>query len=782
MVPPSVYLLFSVVSGIYLAYLKSPFIFVSLMALGIFLIKPSVRTLLILFIGTLAFLRAVPFFPGETILPQKEAEYLIKITDLDKSQEGYRGMVSLFLNPSAQNPSEKGSRFQLATFISDRTIKNLGKNIVEGEYYLARGSFRPLRPQLNFYGFNEKEHNLRRGVSGYLRIRTLKEASFRAKESFPDSLINIQKNNINNLRAYLSRLLDKLPPYAASFSQGVLLGIRPTEEEGKLYRDTGTYHILIVSGMHFALLFSIFYLFRFPKIIIFIILTFYLLLVGLTPSSLRAYIMIILPLFLLPGRLKKPNNLSIPLLITAASLVLFFLPHSLFSLSFYLSFAAVLGILAFSPGVKKLPLFNKLPPFLKDSLSASISANFLVLPLILYYFLELPLYFLSANLWGTTLTTFFLPLGLLYLAVHFIPLLELVLRSLLTGFAFLIHKGLEIISELPFTTVLVPYPFQISFIISLLLFIVIYNYRYLGKIFLKIAGRKVVVNPNVSTKPYHKIFLSLIPALLSFFILLKLLTPSGFELVFLYAGQGNGALLRTPSGRVYLIDAGSKPEDGNNYLKLLSGWGKTSIDSFIVTHPHSDHYQASKPLLEKNAIKKVFASSPSLYQTEDRSFQNMLFSGKTPPRIIALDKTTLIRDGEVNIEIIPPLNPNPDDLNSYSMLIIISYRGFDFLITGDAPLSSLSSLTAKMEVLKVPHHGGKNSLNLETLKRLEPQVLVISAGIDKLLGHPLPETMEVIEEYRERNNMVKTYITSQQGAISFRVKDNKLRLQTLIRD
>ncbi|MBT9164784.1 MAG: ComE operon protein 3 [candidate division WS2 bacterium] len=792
MVPPSVYLLLSVVSGIFLAYLKSPFIFVSLIALGFLLIKPSVRTFLIVIIGTLTFLRAVPLFPGEIILPQKEAEYLVKITDLEESREGYRGIVSLFLNPESISPSEKGNKFKLATFISDKIVNKLEKNIAEGKYYLARGSFRPLRPQLNFYGFNEKEYYLKRGVSGYLKIRSLQEVSFRVKESFPDSLVNVLKDALNNMKTYFSRVLEKLPPYAVSFSRGVLLGIRPTEEEGKVYRNTGTYHLLIVSGMHFALLFSFLYLLGLPKILIFLILTFYLLLMGLTPSSLRGYIMIILPLLLLPGRLKKPQNLSLLLLITSASLVLFILPHSLFSLSFYLSFGATGGILIFSPAIKKLPLLNKLPSFLKDSLSASLSANFVVLPLILYYFLELPLYFLPANLWGTTLTTFFLPLGLLYLTVHFIPPLEFVLRCLITGLSFLLNKGLEIISNLPNATVLVPYPLQISLIISLTLFLVIFNYQYLKKLLLKIIKQKEVVNNHqtltqpintkVSSKTYPKIILSLTPALLTFFILLKVLTPSGFQLVFLYAGQGDGALLRTPSGRVYLIDAGSKPEDGNNYLKLLSGWGKTSIDSFIITHPHSDHYEASSLLLEKNTIRKVFVFSPSWSQTKDVGFHNMLLSGKNTPRIITLDKTTRIRDGEVNIEIIPPKSLDSEDLNSHSMIVKISYQGFDFLITGDAPLSSLSNLTDKMEVLKVPHHGGKNSLNLETLKRLEPQVLVISCGIDNPFGHPLPETMKVIDDYQESSNRVNTYITSHNGAISFRVKDNKLKVSKLVRN
>ncbi len=782
MVPPSVYLLLSVVSGIYLAYLKSPLIFVSLIALGIILIKPSVRTFLIVIIGTLAFLRAVPLFPGEIVLPQKEAEYLIKIIDLNESREGYGGIISIFLDPSPQNPLKKASKFQLATFISDKIINKLGKNIAEGEYYLARGSFRPLRPQLNFYGFNEKEYYTKRGVSGYLKIRSLEEVFFRGLDSFPDNIINKQKNNLNNLRIYFSRLLERLPPHAVSFSRGVLLGIRPAEEEGKLYRNTGTSHLLVVSGLHFALLFSFLYLLGLPKFLIFIILTFYLILVGLTPSSLRGYFMIILPLLLLPGRYKKPNILSLPLLIAAASLVLFILPHSLFSLSFYLSFGATLGILVFSKTVKNFPLFNKLPSFLGESLSASLSANFVILPLILYYFLELPVYFLPANLWGTTITTFFLPLGLLYLSIHFIPLLEFVLRCLITGFAFLLHEGLEIINSLPSATVLVPYPFQISLIVSLILFMVIFNYQYLGKLLSKIAGRKGVINSNISSKPYRKIFISLIPTVLTFFILLKVLTPSGFELVFLYAGQGDGALLRTPSGRIYLIDAGSKPEDGNNYLKLLAGWGKTAIDSFIITHPHSDHYEASKHLLEKNTIKKVFIFSPSWYQTKDLGFQNMFLSGRSIPRIITLNKTTLIQDGKVNIEIIPPINLSSDDLNSYSMIVKISYNRFDFLITGDAPLSSLSSLTENIEVLKVPHHGGKNSLNLETLKSLEPQVLVISCGIDNRFGHPLPETMKVIDDYKESDNKVKTYITSHNGAISFRVKDDKLKVSKLVRN
>ena len=182
----------------------------------------------------------------------------------------------------------------------------------------------------------------------------------------------------------------------------------------KAYSSTGTLHVLAVSGMHVGLLFSVFqFVFsffsksfytkflKFIAVLVFIWL--YSLLTGFSPSIVRAAIM--LSIFLIGETINKKGMGFNTLLITIF-IILCFDPLMIFDLGFQLSVSAVSGILIFNSYLRSLfKVKNKLLGFMADLISVSLSAQVFTLPLCIYYFHQVPLLFLPANLLVVPIST-----------------------------------------------------------------------------------------------------------------------------------------------------------------------------------------------------------------------------------------------------------------------------------------------------------------------------------------------------------------------------------------
>ena len=173
------------------------------------------------------------------------------------------------------------------------------------------------------------------------------------------------------------------------------------------FRATGTAHVLAVSGMHvgiiYGVVFSIFSLFGYLKkhrrtlqILIITIMWAYAFVTGLSPSVVRATIMLSIFCIAIIFRRKgfTYNNISL-----AAFLMLLINPFSLFDVGFQLSFAAVLSIRFLQPVLSGLfKLKNSLLRKTWELFTLSLAAQAGTLPICLYYFGTFPSYFFITNL------------------------------------------------------------------------------------------------------------------------------------------------------------------------------------------------------------------------------------------------------------------------------------------------------------------------------------------------------------------------------------------------
>jgi len=223
-----------------------------------------------------------------------------------------------------------------------------------------------------------------------------------------------------------------LKPRAASVLCALLLGNRAhlSEDTIRLFRDTGTMHILAVSGMHIGILSGLLF-FLFKPIRNYPILRFALLIgliwiftfiTGAGPPAVRASVM---ATFFFTGSLIKKRIGGLHGLFIALFCILCIEPSQLFHLSFQLSAAAVLGIILFYKKILSLIDFrNKLLKYSWNITAIGLSAQVGIIPFMLIYFNQFPVYFILTGIFAAPLAACIMACGITTLTLSFISLLS----------------------------------------------------------------------------------------------------------------------------------------------------------------------------------------------------------------------------------------------------------------------------------------------------------------------------------------------------------------------
>ncbi len=248
---------------------------------------------------------------------------------------------------------------------------------------------------------------------------------------------------------------------AAAVCSSLLLGQREqlSNELESAYASAGVIHILAVSGMHVGLIYLLLHLTlksigltkRFRLLSFALIVTgiwFFALMTGLSSSVIRASTMITLVAF---GNYLHRPLLTLNILFGSAFILLLFNPLLIFDIGFQLSFSAVLSILILQPKVYELMQTNN--PMLDNLmkvLSISIAAQVLTLPLIMYYFHQIPVHFLLANLIVVPVLSFVIYALIGLVMVSAIPLIAIPLGLAISYIVQGVNTSIDFIQSLPF--------------------------------------------------------------------------------------------------------------------------------------------------------------------------------------------------------------------------------------------------------------------------------------------------------------------------------------------
>lgn len=575
----------------------------------------------------------------------------------------------------------------------------------------------------------------------------------------------------------------------AALLKGILLGdidsLSIEQEEN--FRASNLSHILAVSGMHIAyvILATTFFLklFRISKlkihIIVIFVIIFFTFLTNFTPSVVRAAIMASISLIAFIFK-RKPdfwNNISI-----ASLFSLILNPYTLLSLSFQLSYLGTIGIVL---GLKiykkrrtkiedkhtsindnKESCINKklkqLKCFFIDTAIICISAQVIIVPILLLNFNTFSLYFLLANVAAAPLIGIITILGFIIIIMSYIifPMANLlnVIENTLLLFLNLLTKH---ISNLPNAIIYFKTPFIFSILIYFFVFFTMTVVYTTEQVTIK---RKIQKNLKRILKFITKIIL--IYVLIIFLIDTGIFRKNKLEVYFIDVGQGDSSLIITEENKKILIDGGGSNDEKYDVgqkvtLPYLLDRRINDLDYVVVSHFDSDHVQGLYAILENIKVKNVVISTQYEKTENYEKFMEIVYRKKI--NIINVKKDDKIQiDKFAKLEILFPLENHIKEnrINNNSIVCKFMNRGLSILYTGDIEkiaedaLVKLYKNTKKLSanILKIAHHGSKTSSTENFLNLVNPRIAIISVSKDNLFKHP---NSEVIKRLESRNIIIR---------------------------
>ncbi len=226
--------------------------------------------------------------------------------------------------------------------------------------------------------------------------------------------------------------------------QSMLIGdeVNLDNDTRQSFTDTGIVHIIAISGGNIAILFVLvmvlFSWLRHKKhlwikyAVAVPLAWFYVLMAGASPSAVRAALMFtILALGFMLQKRRDANSLN--QLFATAFILLVAEPMWLYAIGFQLSFIAVLSLILFYKHIYRIytPV-NKILKAVWGTIAASIAAEILVAPIVIYYFHTFPLMFIVSNVVAYVLMSCVLILGMSVIAFSFVPAMAKLIASVVT--------------------------------------------------------------------------------------------------------------------------------------------------------------------------------------------------------------------------------------------------------------------------------------------------------------------------------------------------------------
>ena len=531
---------------------------------------------------------------------------------------------------------------------------------------------------------------------------------------------------------------------------GGYAGLNPELVED--FQTTGIVHILSVSGSHMSLLAMatawLCLLLRLPRGLTFAIGLFvigtYAILSGLLPQVLRSASMGVLVFF---AKTLDAEAEGARLLTLTALAMLINQPLLIFDVSFQLSFTATAGLMYLSEDLRNA--MERLPKFFSEPASMTIAAQLASLPVIVWYFNQISLSSVLANVFVMPLLEVVIVGGLIGgIVAAVVPLLG---KIFFIGEALIFGAGAElnrVFANLPFSSVQVP---------TLGLLAGFFYYAAL------ILRRPIILLPII------------------FLLAFNVFRVGGeLEVSFVDVGQGDCAVVVTPHGRCLIFDTGGVREKmfdvGRRVVvPYLKHENIRAVDKIFLTHVHEDHAGGAGAVIKKFPVSEIITAG------ESKSEYAAVFG-------IAEENLLSLRAGHagevfdvdgVQVEII--FAPNVGTGNEISNVYRVRYGEVTFLITGDLVKEIEEQMLREgvdvsSTVLKVGHHGSNTSSSEDFLRAVKPKCAVISVGYGNNFGHPRPEVLERLESLP-----TKIYRTDQNGLIKFRTDGKSLNVETFNR-
>ena len=535
--------------------------------------------------------------------------------------------------------------------------------------------------------------------------------------------LKIEKHNnfiIYKVKNYIYSRVDNLK--SSSYLKAFILGDKTTlnTDIKEIYSLNGTSHLLAISGMHIsllALILSKVFKFKGNNILISLFLIFYLFLINFTPSAIRA-----VSSFIFSKYIDSKKLIFIILII-----MLLYNPFYINNTGFIFSFVISIYLIYF-----------------KDK----INGNYIVKTL------------------KISLISFLVSIPILINTYNSINLISPFINVLVVPFVSMIIFPLSII------TLLIPFFDNILYIFIIILENVSI---FLNKFSINIS--LCSINIILIFLYYVIITLTIYKPKMSILLLFMILIHANrfflndSFITMLDVKQGDSIFLKLENKSI-LIDTGGYYNSNiidNRTIPYLKSIGISKLNYLILTHGDYDHMGESIKLINNFKVDKVIFNCGEYNDLEKELIKvlekkNIKYYSCIKEINIDNNKLYFLQTKEY------------DNENDNSNAIYTELNGYKFMFMGDAGVDKEKDILDKynisdIDVLKVGHHGSSTSSSKYFIDTIKPKYGLISIGKNNKYNHPNKEVL---------NNLYnsKIYRTDQDGSIMFKIKNNKLKIET----
>lgn len=566
------------------------------------------------------------------------------------------------------------------------------------------------------------------------------------------------------LKGQIHQVIDQaMNPKDTGIMKGIITGDRTDMDQTlkSLYMSQGIGHIFAISGLHMSIagigLYSLLKKIMLPAWvsapIAIIVMILYGGLCGFGVPVYRALIMFALRLIgeCIGRTYDQASGLSL-----AGIYILWKYPAMIMNFGFILSFGCIIMILLSGQLIKNNGF--------KKRLIQGIMVYLFNMPVLAWFKYEIATYSIILNLVIIPMMSVLYPIGLLASLIGLV--FQPVANVLLLGchWVLLIYEKLTTLTSLlPLSNIVTGRPsLWVVVLVEAMLICALISWHYKIGRYLRPVGIATV----------GLVFFT--PA------------PKGLTMLFVDVGQGDCCVIWSDDGSVSLVDGGSLSEsDVGLYTieQVLKFYGCGYLDRVVLTHLDTDHISGVMYLLENQfPIGQIFISSMTMGGDKLDFIRGNAKVMEIP--ISYLSQGMAMSWGSLDVSCLSPNSyASFSSENETSIVLKMDYGSRHFLMTGDVEgiaeknISQQLGNQSEMDVLKVAHHGSRNSTSSDFLATTKPKVAVISCGRNNMYGHPHEDTLNRLKAIGSQ-----IYCTKDTGAIRVYTDGEQLRVSGYMGD
>ena len=593
--------------------------------------------------------------------------------------------------------------------------------------------------------FSYREYLAHQGIHSYMSYATVTR--------LPGTGGNTVLAGIYRLKEHSLETVNKIfPEPEASLLAGILLGVEsglPAELE-QAFKDTGTAHIIAISGFNIAILSGLFVsLFsrwlgpRRGVVLAVIGILFYTLLVGADASVVRAAIMGILSL---SARQAGRRQDGLNTLVFTAAFMALITPHVPWDVGFQLSFFATLGLVLYAPPfqqavekflVQRLPLetARKVTVPVAEYFLFTLAAQLTTLPIMAYHFRSISLTALITNPVVLPAQPPVMVLGgiALLLGLVYLPLGQTAAYLAWPFSAFTI-RVVEMFARIPGGVLALG---EFSLMLVVMYYVVLLGITFTGSrlkgLLLKARGKGWI--------PAAAVF-SVLAVLTLLVWRAAVAVPDGrLQITFLDAGSSDAVLITTPTGRSVLINGGTNSSSLSDGLgRRLSPFHR-ELDYLIIASTQENQVEALPRAVERVLLSNVLWAGNVEASYSSRQLMKSLSEDGIPVIQAAMGYTLDLGDG-ATLRVV--------NVNSRGAVLLVEWKGFRLLLPIGMNFDALQELAYGEQIgtvtaLLLAESGYAPVNPPEWIENLNPSIVILSVAAADASGLPDTETLEAVE-------------------------------------